>query len=204
MTEQVRTFLDRIRLNPEKAVLTFSGFDPDYDTSGLAQIEVLEQVGVRKIVEISADVIEIKKPASGMEAVSRMVQAIAGHLSPVWASTSAIVEGQQIYPNPESSREKLVAQGNDLLLLGLVSGAAAARFVQAGTATRILLPRQWKKQRKKQSQQAELGRLLMAHRPKVFVQDLEVVDSPVETLLHMCSHAIDAVLMAVTAAGFKV
>ncbi|MBD3388163.1 MAG: hypothetical protein GF414_04455 [Candidatus Altiarchaeales archaeon] len=114
------------------------------------------------------------------------------------------VESQQLYPNRDDTRQSLVGKGNDLIMLATITGAAAALF-----GGKVLLPRQWKQQKKKEIMHSR-ARELWADQGTVG-KSFEMTGGSLSEgkALHawdhsMDIHCMDALCMAMTLAGFRV
>ena len=198
-------FTDHIKSRAEgpgmTLIKTYAGFDPDLHNSGLALIKVAESKGIvltKKIEKVTLISLDIDKHYRALDAVTKMIEHIR-HTSHTLkgrgcVADSIIVESQQLYPNPADTRQALVAKGNDLIMLATISGAATAALGDAVSAT-IQLPRTWKKQKKKEVMHNRARSVLSE-------QGVEPIGLHAEPIVN--SHTMDALCMALTAAGFQV
>ena len=179
----------------------YAGFDPDLHNSGLALVSVDECTGVVKTSKLTGAMLvslDIDKQYRNLEAVSKMIEKIRYTAYTIKERgvriDSIIIESQQLYPAKESTRQALVAKGNDLIMLATISGAASAALGDAISAT-IQLPRTWKQQKSK---------TVMHARAEMVLQDTQVMPQGLGSEVPKTSHTQDALCMALTAAGYKV
>jgi len=181
----------------------YSGFDPDLHTSGLASVNVrLSSTGRKRICGAWMTIIKVPARLKGTRAAEKMCHEISKRSEvDFFTGHFATVEGQQLYPKEEDTRQKLVAVGNDLIALALVSGAAAHAFIRHDVKTSILLPREWKGNIKKTPQHVRAHRLIEAQKVTLRLGDKFC---PKEDLVRASSHAMDALCMALRSAGYTI
>lgn len=201
------SFIEHMRSQGPETWTTHTsiGFDPDLHCSGLAVVTYeTSSTGRRKLMTAQLWTIEVHKKYKGLQAAQMMC--IAVHQFALLRDNlggSAIVESQQIYNDPKSTRQKLIGQGNDLLMLATVSGAAAAALHRAGSQVNLMLPAQWKQQKKKEPMQRRAVKLLTSNRIRTFVNSTQwTLDG--DAINSAGSHALDALCMALTEAGYNV
>ena len=125
------------------------GIDPDTRGTGWAIVEdgKVVQCGVLDITELYS------KKVKGREAAVCMAGTLVKFCAGLPPMTLAVIEGQQVYRSGK-------ADANNLLLLALVSGAAAGACVWKAAATVVPRPKDWKGQQPKGVNQARsLNRL---------------------------------------------
>jgi Holliday junction resolvasome RuvABC endonuclease subunit len=182
------TFIDEMPAQETWQVQTYAGFDPDLHAAGLAVIKhKVSSFGRRELVHIDLFSFTSHYKLKGIDAAQDMIQVMWKHQK-AFQSDHAIVEGQQAYYRPDDSKSKIVGQANDLLMLGLVSGAAAAIFLSQEAKLQILKPADWKGQIRKDVQQ---DRVLKFLAEKAMVPERHT------------KHNLDALCMALTGAGYE-
>jgi Holliday junction resolvasome RuvABC endonuclease subunit len=197
-SESAMSFLDQLRENPETWVSSmYGGFDPDLHTAGVATIRVEKSShGRKRICRARLDVLRVPKKLKAMKAAMSMQETI--HV--------ALVEGQQLYPDEKATRQSLVAKGNDLIALAHVSGTAAAAFMRSRADTVTKLPFEWKRNKKKEGMHGRAIKLLQDEKVLVYLggsyEDPRVPDDTF--VKSVGSHAMDALCMALTEAGYAV
>lgn len=146
--------------------------------------------------------------ANHMDQAADMVAAVAEHLRGFMISANLVaVEAQQVYPDPNETKEETVAKANDLMRLaqitGCIQGLAHTLNVNQVVA---YLPAAWKGQKKKHVQHAEFFQQL--GKVPAIMDDIDlgrgrtsksvaVLDPSV--LPKMMHHAFDSVCMAMVA-----
>jgi hypothetical protein len=201
------TFLDEIRSQGDETWSweTFTGFDPDLHTAGLGQAVVgTSSYGRKRLGPVKIRTLTIPSRFKGITAANEMIETIHAARD-LFTGQRGIVEGQQVYPPKTAGRDaiaKLVGQSNDLLMLGLVSGAAAAVLLKNRVDVTVVLPAAWKAQAKKPAMHASAVSLLKKDRPEVHVEGALHLD--LDDLVETSSgHAMDALCMALVLAGYK-
>lgn len=174
-----------------------AGFDPDLHKAGLAILGIQESNKARKkIVNFMVTSIRIEAKLRGLQACRAMVRRVREVVKTLLPTDYAIVESQQSYYKDTDTRAKIVGQANDLIMLATISGAAAAMFMTQDTQVDIMLPSQWKGQRKKVN---------MHRRAKEILEGQKGLSSKgFEVLESMTEHEGDALCMALKGAGYDV
>jgi hypothetical protein len=203
------SFVDKKRSappEPQRRVRIY-GYDPDTDVAGWGVLTAW----IGGTPRIESAVLCIEKCASSRTGqgkaddasffAARMAASRLGASALDGAPQYVIVEGQQVYPDPDASRQKIIAQANDLLHLALVAGAVLGVAVAKGCHTKVPLPAEWKKQRKKAPDHKRSGDILIKHGVGVLVNDPEtglVTTDPrsLTTLDRRWEHALDALGIA--------
>ena len=143
------------------------GFDPDIRTLGWAFIDITHQAGIasRPLIEgvaqcglIDASIKHMKD----FEQAAVMAEAAVKHLSEYIGAgipEYVVLEGQQIYPDPDMPRGEIVAKANDMIALMHVSGTLNGFWrTRPGVAVHTFKPAEWKGQRKKDVMHLDLAR----------------------------------------------
>lgn len=202
------SFVDKLREDGPETWSTakrYGGFDPDLHNSGLAFIEVSKSTrGRKKLRCASLSTVSIAKRFKDIRAVSMMGVALADWFDGRnYSCARLLVESQRIYPNPNATRQKLIGQGNDLLMLATVSGIAAGLASAAGLAVDIERPQDWKKQKKKEPMHRRAMKLLNAEEVPFYYNDKKQ-GADLDSLPRESVHALDALCMALIGAGYVV
>lgn len=203
------SLLDEIRSEKETwQTITFAGFDPDLHTSGLAKILVdVSSTGRKRLLRVALDVICIPRKLKGLNAANHMSQQVAS-AGEMFRADRALIEGQQLYPRDEVPKRTLVAQGNDLLMLALVSGSAFCAFARHGGRAEIKLPAQWKGQRSKDSMHKKaVSEILKVKSATINGRVFDLTGMLPDTRRFRKAsgqHAMDALCMALRLAGYRV
>jgi len=194
------SFIDRIRESDEQwKTWTSSGFDPDLRTCGLARVSVqTSNHGRKRLVRAETWTIRSRSIKISIDAANAMVETILVH-EHLFDAHEAWIEGQQVYPDAFKKRSELVATANDLIMLAHISGAAKALFVKHNCDADIILPAQWKGNRKKKPMHKEIANLLGSGSVASFVDD-----QPTDSVESINIHAKDALGMALRKAGYRV
>jgi hypothetical protein len=170
------SFVDKKRAAPPAHVeLTrVVGYDPDTDIAGWAV--VYARLGIGTVPSIQSvlllkDVYTTGKRGQAQANHAALLGALTANdlFSPVFGSTYGVVEGQQVYPDPDATRQKLVAQANDLLHLALVAGSVCGVAAAHQRACKIVLPKDWKKQRTKPADHQRSIAILIKQEAQVMV-----------------------------------
>lgn len=155
----MKNYVDELRERgpPEKRTISVDAFDPDVDTMGFCRL-VAEVGGAVAPVPVRAYLRVIKNPSKkrGILRAADAAEHLLGTDLPCHGIQQeyGLVESQQVYPDPNAPRAKLVAQANDLLRLAHVAGCCQAVLLKRGAQVRVVLPAEWKGQRKKHADHA--------------------------------------------------
>lgn len=206
------SLVDAIRSEPptEHTVQVW-GFDPDLDTVGWACIDARYTVpttGRCVIDSVSLGLIRHAAPkgSTSIQKVNGMVQTLSEWLSHCLAMltpcdlerTHAYVEAQQVYANPNDTRQKVTAQANDLLRLAQLTGAIQALAHRHARHVSSILPAEWKHQAKKEAMHAAAIKRVgsmpadIYHKQGSTCTQLQGIDG----LPKIMGHAMDALCLA--------
>lgn len=143
------------------------GFDPDIRTLGWAFIDIVHQSGIASRPEIEglaqcglidASIKHMKEFEQAAVMGEAVVKQLSDYASP-GTPEYVVLEGQQIYADPDMSRGELVAKANDMIALMHVSGTLNGFWrSRPGVAVQTFKPAEWKGQRKKEVMHLDLAR----------------------------------------------
>lgn len=184
------SFLDTLPDTEDWRTEEVAGIDPDLHDTGIAIITVgRSNHGRKRLQEVWMKSAHIDKKLRDLDAVSNMIGAIDKALQGR-SVHHAIVESQQLYFRPDDTKAKVIGQGNDLLMLATISGAATAILYQKHADVAILKPASWKGQKGK---------------PQMHERARELIKDEIGTAIgEVSGHCMDALCMALTEAGWVV
>jgi hypothetical protein len=201
------SFVDKKRAAPPAPIemVRIVGYDPDTDIAGWAVLEAALAPTPRLLsAELIKDVY-----TSGRRSQSQASYAAGTAAASAWGlmhqsmlGTYVVVEGQEVYPDPDASRQKLVAQSNDLLHLALVAGSVRGVAAVCRCLCKVALPKEWKKQRTKPADHKHSISILSKHTVAVQAAGSglrQQILTPCELLTELgrpWEHALDALGIA--------
>lgn len=190
-------FLDRLPEKEKWVTKSFGGFDPDLHESALATV-LIEQSNYhrKRILDVQRHIFKIQAKFKRLDAVYEMITTIEAGL-PRITCTAFLIEAQQLYPRKDATRQKLVGQGNNLIHLGYITGAIAMALAKMQNTINISLPAGWKGQKNKTTMRKKALQIIKDHQR----EDSDIAETLEE---EQSEHAMDAVCMALTEAGFKI
>lgn len=198
-----RSFAAEMARNPiQHHTRWFVGVDPDGHNTGLAWAQATwttPMTGPVKIESVRGSLVRIPPRMRGLDAADAMVDTLGERLREVatliGGHATLVAEAQQIYAREEMPRAEIVAKANDLLKLGLVTGAALAFARQYKWAYTSELPADWKQQKKKEAHHSQIVRRLGD------VQDVQFdTHRGLKGIPAIYGHAMDALGLALWAA----
>lgn len=206
------SLVDAIRSEPptEHTVQVW-GFDPDLDTVGWACIDARYTVPPTGCPELGTVYIglirhDAMKRATSIQKVNGMAETLATYANTIFCrfrpsymeDTHVYVEAQQVYANPDDSRQKVVAQSNDLLRLAQLTGAIQALAHGHARHVSSILPAEWKHQAKKEAMHAAAIKRVGTRASYVYPNQREAAPlrPGIGDLPKIMGHAMDALCLA--------